>query len=211
MKEKDTQNVQDDIELTGEDNPIEPELEEIEVAEDKKNKKIREKLKKCEQEKKEHLENLQRMKAEYLNSKKALEENSKREKTRSENKFIQSLLPLADSFHMAMSDKKVWGAVDDNWRKGIESIHAQLHNILESYNVSELNPQEEYFNPELHEAIEIIKVEDPKLDHKVITVIQNGFIRKTDSGEELLRPARVTIGQYAETQEEKGGKDKKEE
>ena len=203
MDEKQEDDFQEDIELIGEDNPIEPEIEEIEENEGKKLKKIKEKLKVCEKDKMEHLENLQRAKAEFLNGKQRLEEEKKRDKERAENKLVEKLLPMADSFHMAMHNKEAWEAIDETWRKGVESIHSQLHNILESYGVSEINPEGQAFNPQHHEAMTNVPVDDPKLDHCVVSVIQNGFIRKIGDKEELLRPARVTIGEYTKKETEK--------
>ncbi|MFT7507395.1 MAG: molecular chaperone GrpE [Acidimicrobiales bacterium] len=198
MEENKENEFQEDIEMTEGENTIEPEIEEIEDNSNNKIKTLRDKLKKCEVEKMTHLENLQRAKAEFLNGKKRLEEDKKRDKQRAENKQIEKLLPMADSFHMAMHDKKAWNAIDEQWRKGVESIHSQLHNILESYGVTEMNPKGVDFDPNLHEAMINVPIADKKLNNKVISVIQNGFLRKDGDHEELIRPARVTIGEYTE-------------
>tara|TARA_B100000745_G_scaffold69298_1_gene41290 strand:+ start:1965 stop:2567 length:603 start_codon:yes stop_codon:yes gene_type:complete len=189
--------VQDDIELTGEDNAVEPELEEIEGNSNAKVKKLRDKLKECEAEKMEHLENLQRVKAEFLNSKKRLEEERLKDKERAVNDQIEKLLPLCDSFHMAMANKEAWDAVDAQWRSGIEGIHAQLHSILSSYNVSEVSPLGEEFDPQQHEAMGNAPVTEETENGKVVQVIQNGFVRTTPQGDVLLRPARVIVGEIS--------------
>jgi molecular chaperone GrpE len=198
MDEKQEKEPQEEIEITEDENIIEPEIEDIEEQTVKKLKKLQEKLKVCEKEKMTHLEDLQRAKAEFLNGKKRLEEEKTRYVQRAENKLVEKLLPMADSFHMAMHNKDAWEAIDETWRKGVESIHSQLHAILETYGVSEIHPEGDEFNPQLHEAMTNITVNDKKLDNHVITVIQNGFIRKIGDKEELLRPARVTIGEYTE-------------
>lgn len=198
MDEKMNENVvQDDIELTGEDNAVEPELEEIEDTSNNKVKKLREKLKECESEKMEHLENLQREKAEFLNSKKRLEDERINDKERAVNDQIEKLLPLCDSFHMAMANKEAWDAVDTQWRSGIEGIYAQLQSILSSYSVTEVAPLGEEFDPQHHEAMGNAPVEKEAERGKVVQVIQNGFVRTTSQGEILLRPARVIVGEDA--------------
>lgn len=198
MDEKMNENVvQDDIELTGEDNAVEPELEEIEDTSNNKVKKLREKLKECESEKMEHLENLQREKAEFLNSKKRLEDERISDKERAVNDQIEKLLPLCDSFHMAMANKEAWDAVDTQWRSGIEGIYAQLQSILSSYSVTEVAPLGEEFDPQHHEAMGNAPVEKEAERGKVVQVIQNGFVRTTSQGEILLRPARVIVGEDA--------------
>lgn len=189
---------QDDIELTGEDNVSEPELENIEAKSKQKIKTLQDKLKACEQDKAKHLEDLQRAKADFLNSKSRLQEEKERDKVRVENKQILKLLPLCDSFHMAMHNKAAWEEISAEWRKGIESIHNQLHAILDSYNVTEFNPEGDDFDPNKHEAMSTVPVTEKKLHHTVITVMQNGFIRTVDGKEELVRPARVTIGEFEE-------------
>ena len=189
---------QEDIELTGEDNAVEPELEDIEDNSNTKVKKMREKLKECESEKMEHLENLQRAKAEFLNSKKRLEEERLQDKERAVRSQIEKLLPMCDSFHMAMYDKEAWNAIDEQWRKGVEGIHNQLHNILNSYGVTEVNPTGDDFDPQNHEAMANVPVTDKKLHGKVVQVLQNGFVRTEGNTEVLLRPARVTVGELTE-------------
>lgn len=198
MDEKYEKDLQEDIEMTGEDNTIEPEIEDVDTNSKIKIKTLQEKLKACEKEKMEHLENLQRAKADFLNGKKRLEEERARDKERAVNKQIEKLLPMADSFHMAMFDKEAWNAIDEQWRKGVESIHTQLHSILDSYGVSELNPQGEVFDPVMHEALTNVPVTDKSLHNTVISVIQNGFIRNVNGKEELLRPARVTVGEFTD-------------
>jgi molecular chaperone GrpE len=196
MDKNDKNEFQEDIEMTGEDNVTDPEIEEVEDNSTNKLKTLADKLKVCEQEKMEHLENLQRAKAEFLNGKKRLEDEKLRDKQRAENKQIEKLLPMADSFHMAMHNKEAWESIDEQWRKGVESIHNQLHNILDSYGVSEFNPLGDEFDPNLHEAMTNIQVDDADQHDKIISVVQNGFKRKNGDTEELLRPARVTVGEH---------------
>lgn len=190
------QELADDIELTGEDNAVDPELEEVEDAADTKLKKLREKLKACEAEKMEHLENLQRTKAEFLNSKKRLEEERLRDKERAVEAQIIKLLPLCDSFHMAMADTDAWEAIDPTWRKGVEGIHNQLQSILDSYGVTQVDPAGEDFDPEQHEAMSNVPVDDTAQHGKIVQVLQNGFVRTAGDTQTLLRPARVMVGEH---------------
>jgi molecular chaperone GrpE len=99
---------------------------------------------------------------------------------------------------MAMSNKEAWEAIDPTWRKGIDSIYSQLQSILSSYGVSEVTPIGEIFNPAIHDAMTNVTVANKEEHHKIISVIQNGYIRNTGEKEELIRPARVTVGEYAE-------------
>ncbi|MEX0931017.1 MAG: nucleotide exchange factor GrpE [Candidatus Paceibacterota bacterium] len=172
------------------------EIEDIDNRTDEKIKLLQEKLKECEAEKSIRLEDLQRTKAEFLNSKKRLEDERLRDRERITISHIEKLLPLYDSFHMAMSNKEQWESVDSTWRKGILSIQNQLQAIFTSYNVSILDAEDVLFDPELHEAIDQESVDTEELHDKVVCVVQAGFKRSINGKDELIRPARVIIGKY---------------
>lgn len=176
----------------------EAELEDIEAHSIENIKKVKAQLKTCEAEKMEHLENLQRVKAEFLNAKRRLEEERWSDKEHAVVKQIQKLLPLCDSFQMAMSNRDVWESIDSTWRKGIDGIYKQLQSILSSYGVHEVSPIGEVFNPEVHDAMTNVTVANKEDHHKIISVIQNGYVRTVGEKEELIRPPRVTVGEYSE-------------
>lgn len=153
-------------------------------------KALREKLRACEKEKLEHLDALQRTKADFLNSKRRLEEQSKRDIERATFRMLEQLLPLADSFDMAMANTEVWERADEVWRKGIEGINSQLQSILKSHDVAAIDKTGEMFNPHIHEAITEVPVDDAAAKGTVIAIIQKGYT----CGETVIRPARVAVG-----------------
>jgi len=165
----------------------EPELEEIEEAEENKLASIRQKLKQAEEDKRQALEDLAVAKADFLNARKRLEEDKQRGIERQKIKDIEALLPLCDSFHMAMANQEAWNAVDDKWRKGVEGIHNNLQSILTSHNVEAFDPTGQAFNPELHEALSTTET-DQEPDTVVQTMQQGYKIRDT-----VIRPAKVVI------------------
>ncbi len=178
----------DDIELTDEVAEIDDlELAEVEDKSMSKIKSLQAKLKACEAEKKQYLDDAQRAKADFLNSKKRLEEDKIRTGERLINDHIEKLLPLCDSFSMAMSNTEAWEAVDDSWRQGIEAIHTQLLGILKGYAVTEIDPLGEMFDPNRHEAL---GTEDSDAESETVTkVIQRGYERNGD----IIRPAKVML------------------
>jgi len=167
--------------------PIEPELEEIEDAEENKLASIRAKLKQAEEDKKQALEELALVKADFLNARKRLEEDKQRGIERQKIKDIEALLPLCDSFTMAMADTDAWNAVDENWRKGIEGIHSNLESILKQHNVESFDPTGETFNPELHEALSTAESDEPA--DTVTQTLQLGY----KMSDVVIRPAKVII------------------
>lgn len=164
------------------------EIEDIEEGESDKIKKLREKLKACQKEKNEHLESLQAAKADFLNSKRRLQEQLERDVERTTNTFISKLLPLCDSFDSAMADKEAWERGDASWRNGIEAILAQLNTILKSYNVERVGEPGEAFDPNKHEAVSSQESSEHDPD-TILKVMQSGYIRNN----ELIRPAKVII------------------
>ena len=168
-------------------------LEDIEDAEENKLKSLRNKLKQAEEDKRTALEELATVKADFLNARKRLEEDSKRMVERKTIRHMEALLPLADSFHMAMTNKEVWEQADENWRKGIEGINSQLLQILKDNGVVPVDPSGESFDPARHEAIGTTEVEEDQID-TVVMVMQQGYEMTLGDKTELIRPARVTTG-----------------
>jgi molecular chaperone GrpE len=149
-------------------------------------KTLREKLKMCESEKMSALEDLQRARADFLNTKKRLEEQKQTEVARAADAFIATLLPLADSFSMAMADEAAWQEVDSSWRTGVEGIKSQLDRILKTHNVTKIEALHTHFDHDLHEAVGTKEGDEPDI---VLEVVQEGY--KKDAT--VLRPAKVII------------------
>lgn len=185
-----------EVEITNDEQPEieEPELVDLEERSSDKLKKMRDKLTRCEEEKKQILDDSQRAKADFLNARKRLDEERIRDRVRYRKQHIEELLPLCDSFQMAMNDKEAWEKADEAWRKGVEGIQTQLMRLLESYNVSVIDPQGERFDPYRDEAIGTEEVDDEKLVDTVISVIQRGYEMKDGENTEIIRHARVTTG-----------------
>ncbi len=168
----------------------------LEAAEENKIKVLQQKIKSLEQEKQSLQDDLQRAKAEFLNVKHRLETDKEQQVFGAKVKFLQSLLPLNDSFQTAMSDNDVWEQVDERWRKGVEGIYSQLNTIFQAHDVSKFDPSNEEFDPHFHEALSEEPVNEEQSHNKVTTVIQSGFMIKKDNKETVLRPAKVVVGSY---------------
>jgi len=198
VKKSNTDFSQDDMDITNNQTEIhEPELEEIEENQSTFNNSLRDKLKACEAEKRVLLEETQRTKADFLNARRRLEEERKQEREKVTIKHIETLIPLCDSFYVAMSNQETWQKTDESWRKGIEGIYSQLQNILTSNQVIQIDPLGKEFNPYEHEALSTAPVASAEEHDKVISVIQPGYkMIKADNNTELIRPARVTIGAF---------------
>ncbi|MES2749440.1 MAG: nucleotide exchange factor GrpE [Patescibacteria group bacterium] len=171
-----------------------PELSDIEQNEENKLKTLKTKLKEAEEKNRELLEELQRTKADFLNARKRLEEDRARDKERSVIKHIEKLLPVCDSFFLAMQDVKAMDESDQKWRRGIEGTYAQLKSVMDAYHVVAFNPVGELFDPTRHEALSMVPVTDAEQNNRIINIIQQGYELKQGEKTELIRPARVTVG-----------------
>lgn len=171
-------------------------LEDVEIQLEDKLKQLKQKNSDYETEVRSLKEELARAKADYLNARRHQEEDSKRDQARNTIKHIENLLPLYDSFYLAMLDKNSWEKTAEVWRKGVEGIYNQLLQILSNYNVSVFNTDGEIFDPNKHEALATVPVESSESHNKILTTIQVGFMQKVNDQEIIIRPARVTVGEY---------------
>lgn len=165
-----------------------PELADEEVLTHDKLKELRKKLRSCEAEKMASLEDLQRARADFLNSKRRLEEQLARDRDRILERVLTDFLPLLDSFDTALNTGDT-SEQSDSWKKGVEVMHAQFISLLKSYNISEIEALGKSFNPHEHEAVSSVPADETQTD-TVISVLQKGFRRD----ETILRPAKVIVG-----------------
>lgn len=152
-------------------------------------KKLQEKIKTLEKEKQEYLDGWQRARADYANLQKTTDDDKKRLKALVTEDILQELIPVIDSFLMAMANKETWEKVDPAWRTGVEYIYQQLMNTLEQRGLTLFGEIEESFDPIKHEAVSEEQTDDGAKDHTIAKVIQKGFML----GESVLRPARVVV------------------
>lgn len=193
MKE---QNIENDIVLENEvDNNSD--LDDSVVAEEnalEMVKKLKEKLKKTESEKTEYLTGWQRAKADLVNARKRDEAERQEFMKFANERLIEGLIPVLESFDMAMSNKESWEKVDKNWRVGVEYIYSQLKKVLADSGLEEIDPIGLKFDVNRDEASEYIKTNNKDEDQKILAVVQKGYILNGKS----LRPPKVKVGEFAE-------------
>lgn len=157
-------------------------------------KKLKKQIKEEKEAKRLALEEVQRIKADFLNNKKRLEQDLEQKLMRNREGFLRSLLPVCDSFQMAMQNSEQWEKVDKVWRSGVEGIYGQLQSVLDEYSVQQISPIGELFDPHLHEAVDEVPATDDVQHNAVARVVQCGYqIQGTNGDMRLLRPARVVV------------------
>jgi len=155
-------------------------------------KKLREKLKKAEAEKQEYLVGWQRAKADLINARKRDEEDRKDFVKFANERLIDGLIPVLESFDLAMGNKAVWEKVDKNWRIGVEYIYSQLKKALADAGLEEVDPLGKSFDHARDEAAEYVPVEKESDNDKVVAVVQKGYILNGRA----MRPPKVKVGEW---------------
>lgn len=155
-------------------------------------KKLRADLKACKAEKEEYLTGWQKERADFINYKKQEEDRKTAFSEAVRERILVRFLSVLDSFNMAFADKTAWNKVEENWRKGVEYIHAQMNTVFEEYGVRPVGEAGENFDPGIHQSIDVVSTKEKEQDHKVASVIQKGY----KLGERVLRPARVNVYEY---------------
>jgi molecular chaperone GrpE len=99
-------------------------------------------------------------------------------------KFSGELLAVKDSLDAALA---VESATVDSYKNGVELTAKQLLSVFEKFNIAEVNPVEEKFDPNKHQAISTIESEGEP--NTVLSVLQKGYTLN----ERVLRPALVVV------------------
>ncbi|MEK7567974.1 MAG: nucleotide exchange factor GrpE [Patescibacteria group bacterium] len=171
--------------------------EEGDINANKKLRELRERLKNCEKEKSEYLSGWQRSKADFINSKKELATEKESFVSFAESSLIKDILPVLSSFSAAMADKKRWEEVPLNWRQGVEYIYSQLMKVLENRGLEIKESINEFFDPNLHEAVGEEEVADLEKDHRITKVLSPVFLQKG----KVIQPAKVIVGYFPKNKE----------
>ena len=99
-------------------------------------------------------------------------------------KFSNELLAVKDSLDAAM----IIEATDvQSYKDGIEITIKQLASVFEKFNIAEINPMGEKFDPNKHQAISML--EGAGEPNTVTTVLQKGYTLN----DRVLRPALVMV------------------
>lgn len=99
-------------------------------------------------------------------------------------KFSGELLAVKDSMDAALN---VENATVESYKNGVELTAKQLSSVFEKFNIAELNPAGEKFDPNKHQAISAL--ESDAEPNTVLTVLQKGYTLN----DRVLRPALVMV------------------
>jgi len=147
-----------------------------------------ERIAQLEEEVKAAKEGQARANAEAYNAQKRMEQETEKSRKFALQKFIKELLEVVDNLERAIVSVQADDDADDAILEGVKLTHKSFLNVLNKQGVEVVDPQNEKFDPEFHEAVGI----HPEAAADTVgEVLQKGY---TLNGR-LLRPAMVKVGQ----------------
>jgi len=105
-------------------------------------------------------------------------------------KFANQLLPVVDGMELGLA---VEGASAESLREGMELTMKMMQKMMENLGIEEINPINEKFNPEKHQAMSMQPSADVE-PNTVIAVMQKGYLLN----DRLIRPAMVMVSKAVE-------------
>lgn len=108
--------------------------------------------------------------------------------------FIEDLLPVLDSFYMALGNEPSDPALK-NYLTGFQYIYKNLVGVLENEGVSEIAPEvNKPFDSNNMNAVDTVEV----LDEKQVNLINKVYAKGYKLHDRLIRPAMVTVTKLKE-------------
>ena len=123
-------------------------------------------------------------KAEAENARKRALEDIEKARKYAVEKFSLEILLVKDSLDAALSIDQ---ASLESFKDGVDLTSKQLINIFAKFNIEEINPIGEIFDPNFHQAMSMVESEEES--NKILTVMQKGY----KLNDRVLRPALVMV------------------
>ncbi len=163
----------------GDDESAEP-LSEIE--------QLRAQLAEAEARADENWDRLLRLQAEMENQRKRAQNDVAKARKFALEGIVDDLLPVKDSLEMGLAAAQSEDADVKSILEGADLTQKMLSQVFEKNNILEVNPVDEKFDPEFHQAMSMQEIEG-KAANTVAMVMQKGYTLN----DRLVRPALVMV------------------
>jgi molecular chaperone GrpE len=124
--------------------------------------------------------------AEFENYRKRVERERREQADQAVVDLLQELLLVVDDFDRALTVEVDEGGAA--YRKGVELMHAKLHDLLRKHGVAPMDTLGADFDPNLHQAV-MHEVSPDHREGEVIGELRRGYVMNG----RLLRPAMVKV------------------
>lgn len=142
----------------------------------------------AEEKLRERLEQLQEENASFRSR---LNKNLDRRLEEEKAEFMKNLLEVVDNFERAIRAAEKTSSFEGL----LDGVKMNLELLLKKFldaGVSSIENLHQTFDPNEAEALGVVDVTDPEMDHKVVEVVQPGY----RLGERIIRPAIVNVGRW---------------
>lgn len=130
--------------------------------------------------------------AEAMNIKRRAEQDVEKAHKFALDKFVNELIPVVDSLEKGIESAEQGDGSHDTMLEGMCLTHKQLLDALGKFQVLQVNPEGEPFDPNFHQAISMVPNPDME-PNTVMNVFQKGY---TLHGR-VIRPAMVVVSSAA--------------
>lgn len=145
-------------------------------------------LEKAEARATDNWDRLLRLQAEMENQRKRAQNDVQKARKFALEGIVGDLLPVKDSLEMGLAAAGAEDADPRSIVEGAELTLKMLAQVFEKNNIDEVNPIDEKFDPEFHQAMSMQEV-DGKEPNTVTSVMQKGYTLN----DRLVRPALVMV------------------
>ncbi len=132
-------------------------------------------------------ETCRRALADLSNYKRFVEDQRKQAAWYGTAEILKDILPIIDNFDRALQHMS---ELDPQHREGVEAISRQLKAILQKNRVEKMETLGKPFNASQHEVLSAV----PGPDNIIVDEFEKGYT----IGEQVLRPAKVIVGNGTE-------------
>jgi len=139
---------------------------------------------------------LKRLQAEFENYKKRAEKENVNTIKNANVELITELLPVLDSFELALKNNNCENAEIVKYRKGMELIYSQMYSILEDQGLRPIDTRNQKFDPFRHEVLMVKECDEP--EDKILQEFQKGYFLN----ENVIRHSKVMIAKHVEEKKE---------
>ncbi len=136
----------------------------------------------------EHWQKYVRAEAEKENIRKRAEKDAETARKQALEKLASELLGVRDSLELGLDAAQQEDADIEKIREGTELTLKMLVQAMEKFDIEEIDPTGEKFDPEFHQAMSMQEIEGQE-SNTVVSVMQKGY----RLGDRLLRPALVMV------------------
>lgn len=100
--------------------------------------------------------------------------------------FFERILPVLDNLQLSLKSVKA----DDPFVQGVRFVASDFEKQLQAEGLEKISSQGEVFDPQWHEAIGTIPVQNDEQDDRIVEECKSGY----RLGDQIVRTAQVLVG-----------------